>query len=276
MVLGPLLAGLVIADGSFASAYGIDAALFTVSLWASFRLPALPPAGSGAAAGGVRSAGLRSITDGLRYLATTPVLALSFVVDIAAMVLAMPRALFPEVAHDRFGGAAAIGWLYSAIAIGAVAGGLVSGWIGHVRRQGLALVIAVVVWGLAVAAAGVAPHLWLAVSLLAVAGAADLVSAVYRQTIALIHAPDEMRGRLQGVFTTVVAGGPRLGDLRAGITAALVGPTIAWVGGGVAAAVTVIGVAIAFPALRRYGVATPGLTAQAAPAEASLGTSSPG
>jgi MFS family permease len=121
-----------------------------------------------------------------------------------------------------------------------------------VRRQGLALVVAVVVWGLAVAAAGLASSLWIALALLAIGGAADLVSAVYRQTILQEYAPDELRGRMQGVFFAVVAGGPRLGDLRAGVSAAFVGPTVSWVGGGIAAAVVATVLAIAFPALARY------------------------
>src|SRR4029453_17733703 len=145
--------------------------------------------------------------------ATRPVLLLSFAVDIAAMVLAMPRALFPETAAP-LGGRGAVGWLYAAIAMGAVAAGLSSGWIGRVGRRGVALVAAVVAWGLAVAAAGLVGSLWLMVLLLAVAGAADLVSAVYRQTILQTHAPDEMRGRMQGVFIVVVAGGARLGRPR--------------------------------------------------------------
>jgi MFS family permease len=168
------------------------------------------------------------------------------------MVLAMPRTLFPEVAQGRFGGGAAIGWLFSAIAIGSVLGGLTSGWISRVRRQGLALVIAVVGWGLAIALAGLARQLWLVVGLLAVAGAADLVSAVFRQSILQIYAPDRMRGRLQGVNTVVVAGGPRLGDLRAGVSAAAFGAGSAWVGGGIAAAALAVLLALAFPALLRY------------------------
>jgi len=245
-VVGPLLAGVVLARGSFAVVYALDAALFTVALWAALRLPPLPPLGE------TTPPGLRSVLDGLAFLATRPVLLLSFVVDIVAMVLAMPRALFPELAETRFGGGSAVGWLFASIALGSVVGGLVSGWIGRVRRQGLALVAAVVVWGLAVAAAGLAGSLWLCVLLLAVGGAADLVSAVFRQTILQVHAPDEMRGRMQGVFIVVVAGGPRLGDLRAGGTAAVAGATASWVGGGVACAVLVVAVAAAFPALVRY------------------------
>jgi MFS family permease len=246
-VAGPLFAGVVLGTGSYAAAYAVDAVLFTVSLFASFRLPPLPPVGDRR-----QRPGLRSVLSGLAFIGRTPLLWLSFAADLIANVLAMPRALFPVVAVTRFGGTGSVGWLFSAIAVGAVLGGLFSGWIGRVRRQGVALVAAVGCWGLAVAAAGLTGRLWLAVLLLAVAGAADLVSAVYRQTILQLHAPDELRGRLQGVFTAVVAGGPRLGDVRAGLMAATLGPTLSWVGGGLAAAAVILVLAVAFPALRRY------------------------
>jgi MFS family permease len=247
-VAGPLIAGVVLTHGGFAWAYAIDAALFTVGLYAAIRLPALPPLGER-----VRP-GLRSVVAGLAFIGTRPVLLMSFAVDIIAMVFAMPRSLFPETAATKFGGQSSIGWLFAAIAIGSVIGGLMSGWIGHVRRQGLALVAAVVGWGIAVALAGLASTLWLTVALLAAAGAADLVSAVFRQTILQTYAPDEMRGRMQGVFIVVVAGGPRLGDLRAGATAAVVGVTASWVGGGIACVVLVLVLAAAVPALVRYRV----------------------
>ncbi|WP_405092170.1 MULTISPECIES: MFS transporter [unclassified Micromonospora] len=258
-VAGPLAAGLIFAtwrvDAALPIAYGLDALLFTVSLWATLRLPAMPPEPE--PGGGVRRAGLSSVVDGFRYLATTPVLLLSFAIDLIAMILAMPRALFPELAQERFGGGAAVGWLYSAIAIGAMLGGLTSGWIGRVRRQGLALTVAVVGWGVAIALAGLAGRLWLAVLLLGVAGAADLVSATLRQSMLLVYAPDRMRGRLQGVNTVVVAGGPRLGDLRAGVTAAGFGTGVAMVGGGIAAAVLAVLLVTAFPALLRYRATAP-------------------
>jgi len=247
MVVGPLIAGVVIGRRhNYSAAYAIDAVLFTVSLYASLRLPALPPLGE------IVRPGLRSVLDGLRFIATQPVLLMSFVVDIIAMVFAMPKALFPELGETQFGGGPAVGWLFAAIAIGSVVGGLMSGWIGRIHRQGLALTIAVVAWALAVAAAGLANSLWLAVVLLAAAGAADLVSAVFRQTILQSVAPDEMRGRLQGVFIVVVAGGPRLGDLRAGATAAFASATVSWVAGGVLCAVVVIAVALCVPAFLRY------------------------
>jgi MFS family permease len=247
-VAGPLGAGVLIGRFPIETAYAVDAVLFTVALWAALRLPALPPETSESSGGR-----LSDVIFGLRYLAGTPALLLSFAVDIAAMVLALPRALFPQVADERFGGIGAVGWLFSSIAIGSVVAGLTSGWIGRVRKQGVALVTAVIVWGLAVAAAGLAHALWLAVLLLAVGGAADLVSAVYRQTMLQTYAPDELRGRMQGVFTAVVAGGPRLGDLRAGLMAGL-GLTADWVGGGLAAAAVALLLAIVFPALRRYTV----------------------
>ncbi|MFG1953128.1 MFS transporter [Micromonospora sp. NPDC048830] len=259
-VFGPLAAGLIFTfwrpDVGLPVAYAVDALLFTVSLWATFRLPAMPPEPDADGTATPRRAGLASIVDGLRYLATTPVLLLSFAIDLIAMVLAMPRALFPETAEQRFGGGAAVGWLYAAISIGAMLGGLTSGWIGRIRRQGLVLILAVVAWGVAVAAAGLAHQLWLVVGLLAVAGAADLVSAVVRQTMLLVYAPDRMRGRLQGVNTVVIAGGPRLGDLRAGAVAAGFGAGAAWVGGGLAAAVLAVLLAAVFPALARYRPAT--------------------
>ena len=254
-VLGPLAAGLIFGiwstDAGVTVAYAVDALLFTVSFWATYRLPPIPPVHDDGVTG-KPTAGLRGIADGLRFLGTQPVLLLSFAVDIVAMVLAMPRALFPEIAEDRFGGGSAVGWLFAAIAIGSVLGGLTSGWIGRVRRQGVALVIAVVGWGIAVGLAGLAHSLWLMVALLAVGGAADLVSAVYRQSILQTFAPDRLRGRLQGVFTVVVAGGPRLGDLRAGATADLTGPTASWAGGGFAAAGLAVVLALAFPALLGY------------------------
>lgn len=252
MVVGPLLAGGILTRWSYAAAYAVDAALFTVGLYAALRLPPLPPIGSAG------RAGLSSVVEGLRFIGARPVLLMSFAVDIAAMVLAMPRALFPQVAAERFGGEGAVGWLYAAIALGSVAGGLASGWIGRVRRQGAALILAVLSWALFVAAAGLARSLWLTVVLLAGAGAADLVSAVYRQTILQVYAPDEMRGRMQGAFIVVVAGGPRLGDLRAGGAAAAAGLTASWVGGGIACALIVVLLAAAVPVLVRYQAPDPG------------------
>ena len=232
-VLGPLVAGVLVGlRHGFAYAYAVDALLFTAALYSALRLPRLPPDHR------AERASMRAVADGLRFIAVRPVLVMSFLVDIVAMVLAMPRSLFPAVADQRFHGT--VGPLYASIAIGAVLAGVSSGWIGRVRRQGRALTVAIVGWGAAVALAGLTHDLWAAVALLALAGGFDLVSAVYRQTILQTYAPDEMRGRMQGVFIAVVAGGPRLGDVRAGAMGAATTPEISWVAGGVACMVVVL------------------------------------
>ncbi|HEY3686364.1 MAG TPA: MFS transporter [Streptosporangiaceae bacterium] len=269
-VAGPLIAGAVLGHLGYAGAYAIDAALFTAGLYAAIRLPRLPPLGEH-----ITRPGLRSLLDGLKFIGVRPVLVMSFVVDIIAMVFAMPKALFPQIAAERFGGVDATGWLYSSIALGSLVAGLASGWIGRVARQGIALVIAIFCWGIAVAAAGLSHHLWLTVLLLAVGGGADLISAVYRQTILQTYAPDEMRGRMQGVFTVVVAGGPRLADLRAGAMASVTGLTAAWVGGGIACAIAVLAALAAVPALRHYRY-TPRSPRPTSPTETPNPTSNPG
>ncbi|MEO3799251.1 MFS transporter [Nonomuraea sp. B1E8] len=246
-VAGPMVGAVVLASGGFAAAYAVDALLFAGSLYAALRLPSLPPLGE------VTRPGARAVLEGLSFIARSPVLLMSFVVDIIAMVFAMPRALFPELTADRFGGSMiALGWMTSAMAIGSVAGALFSGWVGRVSRQGVALVVVIAVWGLAVAAAGLVHELWLVVTFMAVGGVADVISSVWRQSILQLYAPDEMRGRLQGAFMVVVAGGPRLGDLRAGATATAFGLSGAWVGGGIACMVTVLVVGLSVAGFRNF------------------------
>ncbi|WP_405993180.1 MFS transporter [Streptomyces sp. NBC_00986] len=248
-VAGPLVAGVLISlPNGYSWAYGADAVLFSLLLYSALRLPSVKPTGEGAG----NTGGLRSVLDGLRFIAVAPVLWMSFAVDIAAMTLAMPTALFPEAAQTRFGGG--VGLLYSSIAIGSVAAGLFSGWIGRVRRQGRALAVAVVAWAAAVALAGTVHQLLAAAALLAAAGAADLVSAVYRQTILQTYAPDALRGRLQGVFTVVVAGGPRLGDLRAGAMASTTGLGLAWTGSSLLCVIVVIAGALLVRPFWQYDV----------------------
>jgi MFS family permease len=246
-VLGPLLAGVVLVRGGYGTAYLVDGVLFGAGFYAAVRLPHLEPLGE------ISRPGLRSVVDGLSYIVSKPIVMMSFAVDIIAMAFAMPRALFPQMAAERFDGSTvAFGWLSASIAIGSVTAGVFSGWMGRVRRQGMALTFVIAVWGLTVAAAAFAQQLWLVVVLLAMGGAADLVSAVWRQTILQTYAPDEMRGRMQGVFMVVVAGGPRLGDLRAGATASAFGLVPAWAGGGVACAVLVLITGLSVRAFRRY------------------------
>lgn len=235
MSFGPLIAGVVIATAGLRTAYAIDLVSFFFAMYAVLRLPEMKPEGGGT------KAGLSSVVEGFTYLRTQPVVLMTFAVDIVAMVFGMPRALFPALAIDHFhGGAQTVGFLYSAPAIGALAAALISGPLGRVRRQGWAVLVAIAVWGLAIAGFGLTSMLWLGLIMLGIAGAADMVSAVFRSAILQEATPDAMRGRLNGVFLVVVAGGPRLGDLEAGTAAALVSPTFSVVSGGLACVAGVI------------------------------------
>jgi MFS family permease len=253
-IVGPVLAGALIPLVGLSTLYLVDAVALLATLWATWRLPKLPPL---AGENGVRrTAGLRDVLAGFRYVASQKILLVSFLVDIIAMGLGMPRAVFPEMAERTFGdppgGGLALGLLYASIAIGAVAGGLFSGWLHRIRRQGVAVIMAICVWGLGVTVFGFSHLLWLAVLALAVAGAADLVSAVFRSTMLQVVATDEMRGRMQGVFIVVVAGGPRLADIWHGPVADLVGTGPTAAGGGIAVVVATVVTVALLPAFWRY------------------------
>jgi MFS family permease len=250
-VLGPLLAGAFIPVLGLPTLYLIDAVGLCLTLWAVWRLPPLPPL-----SGPVRRAGISDVLDGFRYLGARKVLLASFLLDIIAMVAGMPRALFPEMAERTFGdppgGGVALGWLFAAIPIGALAFGLLSGWLSRVHRHGVAVAIAVCLWGLAIAAFGLSHSLVLATVFLALAGAADMVSMVFRNSMAQTAATDEMRGRMQGVYTVVVVGGPRVADIAHGFVGAASSTTIAVAGGGVLVVVLVIIAVALLPAIWHY------------------------
>ncbi|WP_431963841.1 MFS transporter [Nocardia sp. bgisy134] len=265
-IAGPVLAGALIPLIGLSTLYLVDAIALLVTLWAVWRLPAFPPTGD------TRRAGFRTVLDGFTYLATQRILLASFLVDVIAMVFGMPRALFPQIAHETFGdpasGGVALGLLFAAMSAGAVLGGVFSGWIPRIRRQGLAVIVCIALWGVAMVGFGLAVGLagqlfglgvwlWIAVAFLAFGGAVDMVSAALRTTMLLTVATDEMRGRLQGVFIVVVAGGPRVGDVAHGFAAAGLGTAVAAAGGGVLVVIGVVLAALAFPAFVRYRVARP-------------------
>ncbi|WP_372343202.1 MFS transporter [Streptomyces sp. KL116D] len=252
-VVGPLLAGVLIPVIGLPELYLIDALALCVTVWAVYRLPSLPPLDTTVK----RRAGVREIAAGFRYISMHKVLLLSFLADIIAMVFGMPRALFPQLAAETYapyGEGLALGLLFAAIPIGAVVGGLFSGTFSRAKRHGWMVIGAVVAWGAAITGFGLSDSLWLAVVFLAVAGIADMVSMVFRGAILLSAATDEMRGRMQGVFTVVVAGGPRLADVLHGTAGSAFGPRAAVVGGGLLVVVAMLGLAFAIPALRKYRI----------------------
>ena len=256
--LGPLLGGVVIAvTGGESAVYAVDVVAFTSVVYAMWRLRPIKPEGDTPT-----RAGWAAVRDGLTFLRGKRNLQMSFYVDMAAMVFGMPRALFPAIAaamypDDLRMAATAVGLLSAAPALGAAVSGVFSGPLGQVRRQGLAVVLAVFAWGTTIAVFGLVHWLPVACVLLALAGAADNVSAVFRTTILQAATPDEYRGRLQGIFTVVVAGGPRLGDVESGTVAAIAGETFSIVSGGIACIVVTAVLVARRPTFLRYDARHP-------------------
>jgi MFS family permease len=196
--------------------------------------------------------------EGFRFVLRNKVILGIFLLDTNAMVFGMPSALFPALAEHRYGGGAQVlGVLYAAPYAGALATTLVSGWVSHVRRQGLAVAIAAALWGLAILLFGFAETLWLGLVLLAFAGAADNISAALRSAIVLAATPDEMRGRVSGIELAQVASAPTLGNVEAGVVASITSLRFSIVSGGIACIVGTVVILAALPQLLRYDARHP-------------------
>ena len=249
MVVGPALGGIVIAVAGLAWAYALDVATFAAMVGAvalMSRLPA-PPRTEGESV-------LAAVRSGLRFAVRRGELMGSFAADLLAMTFGMPRALFPALALTVYhAGATGVGLLYAALSAGATLAAFATGWLAHVRRLGRIVVFAIAAWGVAVTLAGLTHSLWVAMACLAIAGAADSVSAVCRSAIMLIATPDAMRGRMSSIFTLVVAGGPRVGDVESGSVAAAFGTRAAVVSGGLLCILGLVPIVALFPAFWRYG-----------------------
>ncbi len=267
LIVGPALGGIIVGRFGLAWAYGIDVVTFAAGIGTAALMSALPPRRETRAAGGEPVAGEHPVVDdpdstsgwasivaGFRYLGGKRILQSVFLVDIIAMTFGMPRALFPVLATTQFdGGPEIVGLLFSAVSLGALTGALTTGWVVRVRRQGLAVLVAVAVWGLGIVGFGLAgDRLAIAMVCLAIAGAADVVSAVFRGTILQTNVPDDLRGRISAVNIVVVTGGPRVGDFEAGLVAALASPTVSVVTGGLLCLIGVIALGLAVPSFARY------------------------
>jgi MFS family permease len=248
MVVGPALGGLLIAVLGLGAAYTIDAVSCLAMVAAVWAMAPQPPRGVDLDAAPERV--LTSIAEGLRFVRGNSALMGTFALDLLAMTFGMPRALFAVLSVSVYhAGASGTGLLYASVAAGATVAALTTGWLGHARRLGLIVIWAVVAWGIAIALAGLAGSLWIAAGCLALAGAADSVSAVCRSAITQSVTPDHLRGRMSSVFSMVVTSGPRLGDVESGSVAALTSTRFSVVSGGLACVVGVVAIVVAFPAL---------------------------
>jgi MFS family permease len=248
-IVGPALGGLLIAGFGVWSAYAFDALTFLVSVVALWRLRAIPP---GEAA---EPASLRRIAEGMRYAWSRKDLLGTYAIDLMAMTLAFPYALFPFLAED-LGAPWALGLLYSAGAVGSLLATATSGWTSHIHRHGRAVVFAAVAWGLAIAGAGLAREVWLVLLMLGLAGAADMVSGLFRMLIWNQTIPDELRGRMAGIELLSYSIGPTLGQVRASGVAQLTSLRVSIVSGGLLCAVGGVALAAALPSLWRYDART--------------------
>ncbi len=249
---GPALAGLLIAGPGLASCYAIDAICFAIFGLSLIGLRPLPPATRG------QRPGLRSMAEGLRYVRHNGVVGGMLLVDTNAMLFGMPSALFPALASTHFhGGSATFGLLVAAPGLGAMVGAATSGWTGRLRRPGLVIIGAGIVWGAAIAAFGLVRSLPLALVFLAVAGMGDLISEVLRNSLLQRYTPDQLRGRVSSLYLAQVTGAPALGNVEAGGVARLVSPVFSVVSGGLACVAGALVLGAMIPALRKATLTGP-------------------
>lgn len=247
---GPACAGFLIAHYGLSPIYGIDVLSFGASVLCLVGLRSMP------APAAEEASPIARIAEGLRFARSRPELVGTYVVDIVAMTFAMPMALFP-VMGQRWGGASATGWLYSAMAIGSLVMTVFSGWTSRVQRQGAAVLWAAAAWGVAIVALGFSHSLPLAVGCLALAGAADMISGLFRMTIWNQTIPDTLRGRLAGVEMISYMTGPLLGNARAGFVAASLGERASIISGGALCVLGVLACVPLLPGFVRYVKAAP-------------------
>lgn len=254
-VAGPGLGGVLIAVFGLTTPYSVDAvSCLGMAVAAAMMSPQPPTVGAGG-----HEPVLRSIKSGLAYLKKIPAVTAGFVMDLSAMTFGMPRALFPVLSLTVYhAGAAGTGLLYAAVAAGSTVAALTTGWMSHARYLGRIALVAVGFWAVFIALAGLVNTIWPAAILFALAGAADSVSAVCRSTMMQVLTPDRMRGRISSVFSLVVAGGPRLGDIESGTVAAITSPEFSVVSGGLICLASVGVIAVAFPQLTGYDAAEVG------------------
>jgi MFS family permease len=247
LIAGPAVAGVVTAATSLNVCYLLDVASFGAALYGLSRLPAMTPEGS------IARAGVRAVGEGLRFIRRTPVVAGAFLADLNATVFGMPIALFPAINAERFGGSATtLGLLTAAFGAGGLVGSVFSGPVRHVQRPGRALLVTTTIWGAGIAAFGFAPQFWVGFGCLAIAGAADTSSVVFRGTIVQMATPDRLRGRVGAADYIVGFGGPQVGNIEAGAVGSLVSPTVSAISGGLGTVAGAALIGLLLPTMVRY------------------------
>ncbi len=263
-IVGPALGGLLLAVFGLTTAYWVDVATFGGALIALYTIAPVPPVDGG------RKFGLSSLVEGFTFLRGKRAIQGCFIADLNATILGMPTALFPAIALTKFhGGTHVLGLLYAAPNVGSFSMALFSGWTGRVIRQGRAVLIAIALWGLTIIAFGLAPDLPLACLFIAAAGAADVISAVFRNLIIQREVPDALRGRLSSIQIGVINAGPRLGNTEAGVVAGLGGVNLSVVTGGIGCVVGVALMARYMPEFLGYRGDGPTASERAEPLQAS-------
>jgi MFS transporter, ENTS family, enterobactin (siderophore) exporter len=249
---GPAIAGVLIAGPGLASCYAIDAVCFAVFGLAMIGLRPMPPTTK------AQRPGFQSLREGFRYVRHNGIVGGMLLIDTNAMIFGMPSALFPALASTHFhGGSATFGLLVAAPGLGALVGAATSGWTGHLRRPGLVVIVAGILWGASIAAFGLVRSLPLALFFLALAGMGDLISEVLRNTLLQIHTPDQLRGRVSSLYLAQVTTAPAVGNVEAGGVARLINPTFSVVSGGLACVAGALVLGAMIPALRNATLTGP-------------------
>ena len=244
-IAGPALGGVLIATFGLPLTYGVDVATCAVGLACLYAMRAVPPPAD------AERPSVRRVLEGVRYARSRPELIGTYAVDIIAMFFGMPIALFPAIASG-LGGPGVLGFMYAAPAVGALLFSATSGWTSRIHRHGMGVIVAAVLWGLAIVAFGLVPGLAAALVFLGLAGAADMMSGVFRQTIWNQTIPDSLRGRLASIEMLSYTSGPALGNFEAGVVASLFSVRVSIVSGGVLCVVGCVLAAVALPAFRAY------------------------
>ncbi len=254
MLVGPALAGVITGAWGLKTCYAVDAVSFVASLYATVRLPAMHAAvrGPRGSRGRARPS-LRATADGLRFIRHRPVLVAAFLTDLDAMLLGLPVALFPALNAAHFGGSPqTLGLLNAAPGLGGLLSAALSGPAARASRHGRGMLAGTMIWGLAIAWFGLTRNLPLALVMLAVAGAADTLTVIFRSSMVQTVTPDEFRGRVSSVEYIIGAGGSPVGNVEAGVVASLTSPVISAVSGGIGCFAVAVGIVFAFPAFTRY------------------------